>query len=386
MPNQWFKNSSCSHFINAINTFSETVSLTCYGIFPPCSMSFRMGQMTNIFANYQLLLEEASLQQNVNSLQNSSSDTNSEVHRLAAEQKQNSYEELLDKSNSIQLSLEKIIEIAQNLATKTTQWELVKAEMEKVTMRKVERENELNLELANMKKAATEEKYNLMNEIGLLHVSHQEERGRLLNEIDEKLKASEALRHKIDNLVKTVDQLQNEVEKSKKEMVDKESEFEAKMKILQSDEDDLKKQLDEYRKKVSELPNSFNEVTKSGGENVEQLTKQLIESSLHSKTFQCNIAELQTSYDNTTVEHNKLKIKLLSVKKANEGLAEANRVEKERFIEMKSHLEQQLHDATSKFESTEDEQVDLINRNVELVQQNNELAKQLLESNKNNEK
>ncbi len=337
--------------------------------------------------NLQLVLEKASLQQNVDALQNTSSDTNSEVHRLAAElqQKQKSYEELLDKSNSIQLSLEKKLhETAQNLTTKTTQWERIKAEMETVTMQKVERENELNLELANMKEAAVEEKNNLMQEIDSLKVLHQEEKSRLLHEIDEKLKASEALSREIDNLAKSVDQLQNEVEKSRKETADKDSEFEAKMNVLRSVEDDLKKQLDESIRRESELRNTLNDVTKSGGENVEQLAKQLSESGLHCKKLECNIEELQATYDKVTVEHNELKTKLLAVEKTNEELLETQRVQTERFDELKTTMDQQLQEATSKFKSTEDEQVDLVNRNVELVQQCDELAKQLLESKNSN--
>ncbi len=195
-----------------------------------------MSYLTNgliFFFTYQ------QLQQNVNDQHNSSSNTYSDVHRVAPEQNQNSSEKIMHQSKSNQSSLEeKLNETAHSLAMKTAQWELVKAEMETLIMRKVERENELNLELTNIK-------------------------------------------------------------------------------------------------------------------------KQLNESSLHSKTLECNIAELQTAYYNTSVE-------------------------KDRYIEMISNLEQQLHDATSKFEFTEDQQVDLINRNIELVQQNDEFSKQLLESKNNN--
>lgn len=43
-------------------------------------------------------------------------------------------------------------------------------------------------------------------------------------------------------------------------------------------------------------------------------------------------------------------------------------------------MERQLQEVKSKFKSTKDKQFDLVNRNVELVQQNEELTKKLLES------
>lgn len=341
-----------------------------------------------LFYDFQLSLEKTSLQQNVDALQNSSSDTNSEVHRLSAElqQKQKSYEELVDKSNSIQLSLEKKLhETTQNLAARTTQWEGVKNEMETLTMQKIDRENELNLELSKMKEAAVEERDNLAREIDVLKVSYQEEKSRLLKEIDEKLRDSEALRNElneaIQNLEKTVVELRNDVEKSKNDTLAKDEEFDAKMKVMRSVEEDLKKQLEESNKKESDLRNSFDEVARSGVESAEQLTKQLNEKSIYSKELESKFEELQTTYHKTTVEYDELKAKIQDVEKEKEELAKAWKEDKDSFSEVKLNLENQLLEASSKFKSTEDEQVDLVNRNVELIQQVDQLTKEILESN-----
>ncbi|XP_037047111.1 restin homolog isoform X5 [Bradysia coprophila] len=332
----------------------------------------------------QMSLEKASLQQNVDALQNSSSDTNSEVHRLSAElqQKQKSYDELVDKSNAVQLSLEKTLhETTQNLVAKSAQLDRVKNEMETVTMQKIDRENELNVELSTMKEAAVEEKTRLVQEMDQLKASYQEEKVRLLKELDGKLNDSVALRSEIENLGKTVNELQNSVEQSKSEMVGKENEFEAKVKILQSVEEDLKRQLDESSRKESELRNSFTEVTKSGAESVEQLTQQLNDKIVYAAQLESNIQELQTRYDRTTVEHNDLKAKLLEMEKVNEELTKSIKEEKNEFISLKSNLEQQLTEAVSKFKSTEEDQVDLVNQNSQLSQQIEELTKAVLETN-----
>lgn len=336
----------------------------------------------------QVSIEKASLQQNVESLQNSSSDTNSEVHRLSVElqQKQKSYEELVDKSNSIQLSLEKKLhETTQNLAARTTQWEGVKNEMETLTMQKIDRENELNLELSKMKEAAVEERDNLAREIDVLKVTYQEEKARMLKEIDEQLKDSEALRRDMNNsiqsLEKTVVELRNDIEKSKNETITKEEEFNAKMKSLRSIEEDLKKQLDESNKRELELKNNVNEVTNSGTENVEQLTKQLNEKNLHSKELESQLEELKAKYQKTTVEYDEIKVNLLGVEKEKEDIAKTHSEDTNSFTEIKLKLEHQLMEAISKFKSTEDEQVDLVNRNVEIIQQVDQLTKDNFELN-----
>lgn len=313
------------------------------------------------------------------------------MHRLSAElqQKQKSYEELVDKSNSIQLSLEKKLhETSQNLAARTTQWESVKNEIESLTMQKIDRENELNLELAKMKEAAVEEKSNLVHEVDALKVTYQEEKARLLKEIDDKLKESEALRSELNlsirNLETTVDELRKDVEKSKNEIAEKEQEFEAKIEVMRSVEIDLKKQLDESNQRESELRNSFSDVTKSGVESIEQLTQQLNEKSLYSQQLECQIEELQTKFDKATVEHNELIEKLLAMEKTNEALSRSHEAERENFIEVKSKLEKQLSEAMTQFKSTEDEQVDLVNRNVELVQQIDQLTKDISDTNNRN--
>lgn len=336
---------------------------------------------------FQLSLEKTSLQQNIDALQNTSSDTSSEVHRLSAElqQKQKTYEELVDKSNSIQLKLEKKLhETTQNLAARTTQLEGVKNEMETLTMQKIDRENELTLELSRMEEATAKEKGDLVSENNTLTVVYQEEKARLLKEIDEKLKDSDALRsdlnQSIQNLEMTVDELKKEVEISKNDVRAKEEEFDSKINVMQSVEMDLKKQIEESNRNESELRNNFNGATKACVESVEQLTKQLNDESLNSKELECQLEKLQITYNKVTVEHDEMKVHLLTVENEKEELAKSNMVEKESFLEINSKLEQQLAKAMSKFQSTEDEQVDLVNRNVELVQQIDKLTKDILES------
>lgn len=336
---------------------------------------------------FQLSREKTSLQQNIDALQNTSSDTSSEVHRLSAElqQKQKTYEELVDKSNSIQLNLEKKLhETTQNLAARTIQLEGVKNEMETLTMLKIDRENELTLELSRMEEATAKEKGDLVSENNSLTVAYREEKVRLLKEIDEKLKDSDALRsdlnQSIQNLEMTVDELKKKVEISKNDVRAKEEEFDSKIKVMQSVEMDLKKQIEESNRNESELRNNFNEATKAGVESVEQLTKQLNDKSLNSKELECQLEKLQITYNKVTVEHDEIKVHLLAVENEKEELAKSNMGEKESFLEIKSKLEQQLAEAMSKFQSTEDEQVDLVNRNVELVQQIDKLTKDILES------
>lgn len=121
------------------------------------------------------------------------------------------------------------------------------------------------------------------------------------------------------------------LENRKKEIAQKEGEFEAKMNALRSVEDTLKEQFDESSRKLSELQTTFNEATKFGGENIDQLKTQLSEMSVHCKQLERNIKNLQTTYDKVTVKHNELKIKLLAVEKTNDEILESNKVQKDLF-------------------------------------------------------
>lgn len=308
--------------------------------------------------------------------------------RLSTElqNKQKSYEEYVDKSNSIQLDLEKKLhEMTQNLAARTSQWEIIENEVKILSMQKIDRENELNLELAEMKEAAIEEKNSLVEEINVLKVNYQEEKARLLKEVDEKLKEAETLNGQLNlavqNLENSVDELKRDVEKSKNEVLAKEESYNAKIKEMQLVEEELKRQLDESIKKESELKSYLNEEKKSGVECVETLTKQLQEKSSYSEELERQLEKIRTTNDKTTTENDELKAQLLAAEIKNKELTESSTEEKRNFSEIKSKLEQEIGEAMSKFKSTEDEQVDLVNKNVELVQRVEQLNREISEAN-----
>lgn len=308
--------------------------------------------------------------------------------RLSTElqNKQKSYEEYVDKSNSIQLDLEKKLhEMTQNLAARTSQWEIIENEVKILSMQKIDRENELNLELAEMKEAAIEEKNSLVEEINVLKVNYQEEKARLLKEVDEKLKEAETLNGQLNlavqNLENSVDELKRDVEKSKNEVLAKEESYNAKIKEMQLVEEELKRQLDESIKKESELKSYLNEEKKSGVECVETLTKQLQEKSSYSEELERQLEKIRTTNDKTTTENDELKAQLLAAEIKNKELTESSTEEKRNFSEIKSKLEQEIGEAMSNFKSTEDEQVDLVNKNVELVQRVEQLNREISEAN-----
>lgn len=99
-----------------------------------------------------------------------------------AKAKQEAYDALVDSSNETKLNLEKILhETQQNLAARTSQYDKLKNEMNSLTAQKIDRENELNLELSKIKEAYESDAETLKNEIDALKVSFREEKERLQN-------------------------------------------------------------------------------------------------------------------------------------------------------------------------------------------------------------
>lgn len=331
--------------------------------------------------------EKLSLQQNLDALQCSSSDTNSEIRRLTEELqlKQKTYDEMVDKSNGAQLTLErKLHEMTQNLAARTTQWERIKDEIETLTTQKIDRENELNLELSKIKEASEAERQALANEINALHASFKDEKERLAKEVDEKLKEAELVRVEVNEnmkqLEKNVVALQKDIELGRKELQDKDKELTEKIKAFEDVETGLRKEIREAKEVEVKLLNSLDESSKSDDEARLALVAQLTEQQKLVNEQNQKVAELSSQLEQRDSELQSSQTQFLELTVERESLRTTSESEIARLSSVITELEAKLTTLSDQFQTTEDDQVDLVNKNLEMIETLTLVRQQLSEA------
>lgn len=335
----------------------------------------------------QLAQEKSSLQQNLDAVQSSSSDANGELIRLMEEikSKQKSYDELADSSNAIKLDLEKRLhECQQNFQARTVQWEQLNSEMDSITAHKIDRENELNLELATIKEANEMEAEALKNEIDALKQSFKSDKEKLMNDQQSTIAQFESIicEHKstIDNLENTMKNVQLELTKARKDIAQKNDELGVAANRYSQLESKLNEQIDHTRR---------------AEENVRAAAKTSSEKlAARDKEIQGISTELQAQKTLVTDLENKLKAKQCEVDSVDEvksnvesqltaqiaSLTDANGKLKDdcnKLTGEKTELDEKLKKLGETFRDTEDEQVDLVNKNLELQKQIDVLAESL---------
>lgn len=339
-----------------------------------------------------LAQERTSLQHNLEALQCSSSDTNSEIRRLTEELqlKQKTYDEMVDKSNGTQLTLErKLHEVSQNLAARTTQWERVKEEIETLTTQKIDRENELNLELSKIKEASEAEREALANEIKTLRASFNEEKERLARDIEDKLKEAELVRIEINDRVKQLESnvvgLQNDIELGRNELQDKEKELIEKIKAFEEVECGLRKKITEAKEVEMKLLNSLDESSKSDDEARLALVAQLTEYQKLLNEQNLKVAEISSQLEERVSELQSSQTQFLELSVERESLKTTAEAETARLTSVISELEAKLSTLTDQFRITEDDQVDLVNKNLEMIETLTLVRQQLSEADERNQ-
>lgn len=336
--------------------------------------------------------EKTSLQKNLDALQCSSSDTNSEIRRLTEELqlKQKTYDEMVDKSNGAQLTLErKLHEMSQNLAARTTQWERVKDEIETLTTQKIDRENELNLELSKIKEASEAEREALANEINALRASFKDEKERLAKEIDEKLKKAELVRVEVNDKVKQLETnvfgLQKDIELGRTELQDKEKELNEKIKSFEGVECGLRQEIREAKEVEVKLLSSLDESSKSDDEARQSLVAQLTEQQKLVNEQNQKVAEISSRLEQRDSELQSSQTQLVELTVERESLRSTAESEAARLSSVITELEAKISTLSDQFQTTEDDQVDLVNKNLELIETLTLVRQQLSEAEERNQ-
>ncbi|XP_055713416.1 restin homolog isoform X4 [Phlebotomus papatasi] len=293
----------------------------------------------------QLTSDKQSLQTELTSVRNSSLDTNSEVTRLVQEleNEKASLENLSESSTATKLSLEKKIQELSQLVDK------LQGEIDSLAAQKINRENELNAELARTKEFH-------QNEMESTKKKYQEEKDKMIQEINLKLEEAERNRSNltacITRLEESVGSLQKDLENSRNHQKVTEKELETAREQLDTLERSLKKDLETSRARIADLEM----VRNSSQSSHEDLLNRLSEK-------EALLAEIRDERDTMKVEVGALRENFeRQIKEIVELKANVEEVTKIRESESK-----RAEDLGEKLRDMEDEQVDLVDRNEQMM-------------------
>lgn len=326
---------------------------------------------------HQTLAEKASLQQNLDALQSASSDTSSEVHRLRDELQQRSValSALTDRSSGAQLALERRQhELQQELAARGAHFDRVREELDALSAQKIERENELNLELCRAKEASEGVRESLVNDCSALRAQFAEDRDRTAAEHAGQLAQADGvqqeLRENVAQLKMELARLTADGEKTRTERSAHESEAQSQIDGLQAAEKRLQAQLQAAAEAEQQLRNNLEENAQTNGETITKLTAQLEAASQQTSTFASIVETLRGEQAAASLA----------------SLAELESVRQTHADEL-ARLQASIDTLTARnaaldeqFKTTEDDQVDLVNKNLEMVEELQLLKQQLGES------
>lgn len=335
----------------------------------------------------QLTKEKASLQQNFDAVQSSSSDANSELHRLMEEikGKQKSYDDLVDSSNAHKLELEKRLhECQQSLDQRTAQSEQLSSELESFTTHKIDRENELNLELATIKEANEMQAEALKNEIDALKQTFKQDKEKILAEHQSTVAQFETAvnehRSTIDNLENTMKNVQLELTKARKDITQKNEELGSAANRYSQLESKLNEQIDHTRlaeENVRSTGKSLNEKLAAKDKEIQNISTELEAQKKQVAELEGNLKAKQAEIDSVggakSDLETQLTVKITALTNENDKL----KSECDGLTKVKSELDEKYQKLAETFRDTEDEQVDLVDRNLELQKQVNGLTESL---------
>ncbi|XP_059609568.1 restin homolog isoform X3 [Phlebotomus argentipes] len=289
----------------------------------------------------QLTTDKQSLQTELTSVRNSSLDTNSEVARLAQEleSKKASLESLSESSTATKLTLEKRIQELSQLVEK------FQGEIDSLATQKIHRENELNGELAKTKEL-------LQNEMELTKKKYQDEKEKLIQEINVKLEEAEVTRNNltacITRLEESVAGLEKDLENSRNHQKVLENELECAKKQFES----LERDLTVSKARVLDLEMAKNCSDSSQEDLLNRMKEKdiaLAEVRDERDTLKVEVGALRENFEQQIKE-------IVDVKGSLEEITKCRDAEKTRADEL-----------GEKLRDMEDEQVDLVDRSEQMT-------------------
>ncbi|XP_055548764.1 restin homolog isoform X3 [Wyeomyia smithii] len=327
----------------------------------------------------QIQQQKTDLEAEIDTLRSSTVDSNSELSRSTEElkAKQKMLEQLQDLFDSTKIDMERRLDEAnQTNGTLSEQIERLRSEMQQISSQKIDRENELNVELAKMKESAEVEKENLVREIAGLKASFEEERNQLLSQAEIKLAEFEsekqALTIKVDQLQVAIGQSQSELQLAKEQTAKERSEAEEKLKHYAEVEKSLKKELEDGKKEETSLRAALEEIRTSMEKGNHDASAQLIEKSSRISDLEKDIQMLQEEAKAKQEECTELSKKLEQnanthsemLKQLESCLAQIQELtgDKGKLELSLTDLSVELTSLKEKYQEMEDEQVDLVSR------------------------
>lgn len=335
----------------------------------------------------QLAKEKASLQQNLAAVQSSSSDASSELHRLMEEIKgtQKSYDDLVDASNAGKLELEKRLhECQQSLEQRSAQCEQLHNELESFTAHKIDRENELNLELATIKEANEMQAEALKNEIDALKQTFKHDKEKMVAEHQSTVAEFETAvnehRSTIDNLSNTMKDVHLELTKARKDIAQKNEELGIAASRCSQLESKLNEQIDHTRRAeemARSTGKSLNEKLAAKDKEAQAMSAELQARSKQVAELESRLTAKQTEIDSIGGAKSDSETQLtanIATLTAENGKLKSDCDELERA---RNELDEKYKRLDETFRDTEDEQVDLVNKSLELQKQVDALRESL---------
>ncbi|XP_058451101.1 restin homolog isoform X3 [Malaya genurostris] len=349
----------------------------------------------------QLQQQKADLEKEIDSLRSSTLDSNSELSRLTDELKlkQKALEELQDTFNSTKIEMERRLdEAGQSNGVLNEQMDRLRNEMQQISSQKIDRENELNVELAKIKETAEVERENLVREIAGLKASFEEERNRLLQLADAKLiefeTVKEELSSKVAELEGSIKQLRLELEQAKEQVSVNQNDSTERLKQYAEIEESLKKQLEESKKEESSLRSELDDLRQSMEKGSHDVAAQLDEKNIKISEIEKEIrsvreelakkeeesAEFSRKLEQNAGTHSdmlkQLEDCLTQIQELSNDKAKAESSSRDLCTELKSLKE--------KYQEMEEEQVDLVHREEILKEEVQQFSEQLEVSEKQN--
>lgn len=331
--------------------------------------------------------EKVSLQQQLDALQSTSSDASGEMRRLHDElqQRQRTHDELVDKANGAQLALErKAHELTQQLAAQQTLTDRGREELDALRAQTIERENELNAQLARAQEAAQAERAQLGTDVSAAREQFAAEQQRMGVELETQRNAAQAeqqaLQAAVDRLTGQVLNWTAAAEASHSERLAREATVDQQIRQLTAAEQVLQQQLAERSASETSLRDRLTDASQAGAAEIAALNAALRTAEQQVAAHDRTIVQLHSEAEEAatgaqqTGQH---------INELTEQLEELRRTAADETQRLRAALAEQTARTAQldeQFKTTEDDQVDLVNKNLEMVDELQLLRQQLSEA------
>uniref|UniRef100_A0A1I8NU60 CAP-Gly domain-containing protein n=1 Tax=Stomoxys calcitrans TaxID=35570 RepID=A0A1I8NU60_STOCA len=304
-------------------------------------MADRQRKHDSFVTKYEALEEQnRCLQNDLNSLQQGSANSNTEIVKLTEElsQKQKQFQDLADKSNSERLTFEAQLEEAnQNLLTKNSEMETLLSQLKNVESSKAE----LSTASDNAKKEL-ENKFQA--ELRELKESEAIKQKSIIESFEAQLKNSEQSKSSLDeaisSLQKQIQLLQDELLKSQLDFKAKEADMQKQISIFQTEKEQLHSNLKKAHAEGSSAITTLQQANAKLLQSEQKLKQELEEKDSILAKASCETEQLRIVQSNTKSE---LDLELQKLRNALE-LATTESEHRAKLIEEDKRKIQELKD------------------------------------------